>query len=521
MRCLVHDLLGCTASVVPDKTALICGDCSTSFAELARSVAGLARTLQEAGVRRGDRVMLLMDNGIEMVEAVFASLAAGAVFVPVHPATKPEKLAFLIEDCAPRVLVAHRVLAPVVRAAVPSGHGLSAIFWAGAAVPPQPAIARLELTVDEAAAQHDPPVDPGLIDNDLAAIIYTSGSTGAPKGVMLTHRNICNTAWAIATYLDNRPDDVVVCTLPLSFGYGLYQVLTGVRVGFTIVLERPFVYPWHLLNTMATHRVTGLPAVPTIFAKLVQLAPFNGLDLSSLRYLTNAAAPLPPAHIKRLREMFPQAHLFSMYGLTECTRVSYLDPARLDDKPESVGKAMPNSEAYIVGEDGRRLPPGEVGELVVRGANVMRGYWRNPQATAARLRDGDTAGEKVLHTGDLFRMDEEGFLYFVGRQDDIFKCRGEKVSPKEVEHVLCELAGVAEAAVVGVPDPVDGMAVKALVVPKEGATLTESQIKLHCRARLESHLVPRFIELRAALPRSENGKVRRGALAQAAEAQSR
>jgi acyl-CoA synthetase (AMP-forming)/AMP-acid ligase II len=361
---------------------------------------------------------------------------------------------------------------------------------------------------------HDAPKDPGLIDIDLCTIIYTSGSTGDPKGVMLTHRNMTNTTWSISSYLGNTPDDVVICVLPLSFDYGLYQVITGARVGFTVVLEPSFAYPYKVLQRMAQHRATGLPGVPTIFATLLQMAPFEGLDLSSLRYVSNTAAAFPPAHIRRLQGLFPQARVYSMYGLTECTRVSYLDPDRLADKITSVGKAMPNSETYIVDEQGERVGPGVVGELVIRGANVMRGYWGKPQETAQQLRDGFIAGEKVLYSGDLFYTDEEGFLYFVGRKDDVFKCKGEKVSPREIENVLHELESVAEAAVVGVEDPIDGQAIKVFVVPRNGAQLTEQQIRQYCRANLENYMVPKFVQIRSSLPKTESGKVKKSALRQ-------
>ncbi|MBY0431809.1 MAG: AMP-binding protein, partial [Rhodospirillales bacterium] len=309
------------------------------------------------------------------------------------------------------------------------------------------------------AGPHRRPADPRLIDQDLCLIIYTSGSTGRPKGVVMTHRNIHHNVWSISSYLGNVPSDVVLCVLPLSFDYGLFQILTGARVGFTVVLERGFAYPYEVLKRIAEHRVTGLPGVPTIFATLLQFVPFKGLDLSSLRYLSNTAAPFPPAHIRKYRELLPQATIFSMFGLTECTRVSYLDPAKLEAKMTSVGQAMPNTETYLVDDDGKRLGPDEIGELVIRGTSVMRGYWNRPDATARALRQGDIPGEMVLYSGDLFRMDEDGDLYFIGRKDDIFKCRGEKVSPREIENVLYEMEEIAEAAVIGVPDAIDGMAV--------------------------------------------------------------
>ncbi|MGH9233598.1 MAG: class I adenylate-forming enzyme family protein [Acidimicrobiales bacterium] len=515
MTRLVHQLLAAAAERDPGGRALVAGDTTLTYAELDRASDALAATLQRAGVRRGDRVAVMADNSAEVVTAVFAAAKAGGVFVVVNPTTKADKLAYILGDCGVGALVAHRRLARVVGAALATSPGVGTVVWVGG-VPEQGAPAGADacshLDFDPAAAPGEVPRDPGLIDADLAAIIYTSGSTGAPKGVMLTHRNVRHNAWSISTYLGLRADDVIGCVLPLSFDYGLFQVFMAARVGATLVVERSFAYAYEVLERLGAQRATVLPGVPTIFATILQLAPLDKLDLSSLRLLTNTAAALPPAHIHRLREQFPGATVFSMYGLTECTRVSYLDPDRLDDKITSVGRAMPNTEAYVVDDEGRRLPPGVTGELVVRGASVMRGYWGKPEETARMLRDGEIAGEKVLHTGDRFTMDDEGFLYFVGRTDDVFKCKGEKVSPKEVEHVLYELDDVTEAAVVGVPDEIDGTAVKAVVALRPGATLTAEQVRRHCRARLEGHLVPRHVEVRDALPKTETGKIRRAAL---------
>ncbi len=279
-----------------------------------------------------------------------------------------------------------------------------------------------------------------------------------------------------------------------------------------MVLERSFAYPYEVLGRFAAHRVTVMPGVPTIFATILGMAPLDGLDLSSLRMVTNAAAALPAAHLRRLGELLPGAGLVEMYGLTECTRVCCLDPALAAERPGSVGRPIPNTEAYVVDEQGRRTAPGEVGELVVRGAHVMRGYWGKPEATALRLRDGDIPGEKVLYTGDLFRADDDGFLYFVGRTDDVFKCRGEKVSPGEVEQVLYQLDGVAEAAVVGVPDEIDGMAVKAVIALRNGTSLTTDDVRRHCRTWLEPAMVPRQVEIRAELPKTDSGKIRKAEL---------
>lgn len=504
---LVHHFLRESAARFPHKRYIIAGEAHHSFAAIDRDSDRLATVLQRIGVARGDRVVVMLENSVETVIALWATLKAGAVFVPLHHTTKADKLAFIVADSGARCLIAHASLHARVHEAVTGAPQACTVIWAGSDA------ATTGTTLAEVFAEpHAAPADPGLIDQDLSLIIYTSGSTGRPKGVMMTHRNIHNNVWSISTYLGNVPEDIVLCVLPLSFDYGLFQVMTGARVGFTVVLERSFAYPYDVLQRAAANRITGLPGVPTIFSTLLQFAPFDGLDLSSIRYLSNTAAPFPPAHILKLRELLPQARIFSMFGLTECTRVSFLDPRKIEDKIGSVGRAMPNSETYIVDDDGKRLGPGEIGELVVRGSSVMRGYWRRPEETAKALRDGELPGEKVLYTGDLFRMDEDGDLYFVGRRDDVFKCRGEKVSPREVENVLYELDAVAEAAVVGVPDAIEGMAVKAVVVPRQGMSLGEKAIRAHCLGRLEPRLVPKYIELASALPKTDSGKITKSSL---------
>jgi long-chain acyl-CoA synthetase len=516
---LVHHHLIETAARTPDHTALVAAGAAHSFAAVDRASDALAASLQEAGVGRGDRVAIMGENSAEVVVAVFATLKAGGVFVVVNPTTKTDALVHVLVDSGARAMVVQSRLSRIVLPALAEAHTVVATVWVG----PIPGSAMggngngagpLAISYDEAIANPDTPRDAGVIDDDVAALIYTSGSTGRPKGVMLTHRNIVHSAWSIATYLRQGPDDVVACVLPLAFGYGLFQVMVGARVGYTTVLEPSFAYPRDVLRRLADNGVTVLAAVPTIFATILQLAPLDDIDLSSLRQVTNAAAALPPAHIHRLRELLPNVDIVCMYGQTECTRISYLRPDLLDEKMGSVGKAIPNTEAYVVDEHGERVGPGVVGELVVRGASIMRGYWRNPAATAATIGEGEIPGDRILHTGDKFRTDDDGFLYFVARADDVFKCKGEKISPSEIEHVLYELEAVAEAAVVGVPDEIDGMAVKAAVTAREGAELTVEAVRQHCRARLASYMMPKFIEVRDSLPKTASGKIRRAALAE-------
>jgi amino acid adenylation domain-containing protein len=494
---LVHHLLRHCAQSHPERVAVIAGDCRLTFGDIDRASDRLAAALQASGTGRGDRVAVMLDNSPELVVALWAVLKAGGVFVPITPTTSAAKLAFILADCGAGCVLATAAQRPRLNAvAVP--------------VP----VPMMEFDAQRLPTGGAPLTDPGLIDQDLCLLIYTSGSTGQPKGVMMSHRSALNNLTVISGYLGNHADDVVLCVLPMTYSYGLFQALAAVRTGYTLVVERSFAYPYEVLRLIGQYRVTGFAGVPTLYAAMLGLAPFNGLDLSSLRYLTNAAAPLPPAHILRLRQHLPAAAFFSMYGLTECTRVSFLDPARLEAKPGSVGRAIPNSEAYVVDEYGNRLPPGQIGELVVRGSGIMRGYWRRPDETARALRDGEHSGEKLLYTGDLFVADAEGDLTFVGRGDDVFKSRGEKVAPCEIERVLAELVEVTEAAVIGVPHPVDGMAVKAFVVAPEGSHLNEAVLRRHCQARLGPHLVPRFFELCASLPKTESGKVTKTVLRQ-------
>lgn len=504
---LVHQLLEASARRSPDSTFLIAAGEAHTFAAIDAGSSRIATGLQSGGIRKGERIALVMPNSVELVESLFGVLKAGGVFVTLSPDTNADRLAYVLADCKVSAVIASSALRPIVEPAVRWAPSVALTVWDGQAAADRDVT--LQDFLASPAAGFDPPVG---IDVDLAGIIYTSGSTGIPKGVMLTHQNLCASAWSIATYLENTADDVVACILPMSYGYGLQQVLVGALVGYAVLIEHSFAFPLDVMARISRHGVTGLPGVPSLFSTILQIPQIADLDLSSIRYLTNAAAELPVAHIPRLQAVFDRARIFCMYGLTECTRAAYLDPARLADKPGSVGKAIPNIEAYVVTSEGRRAAPGEVGELVVRGSSVMLGYWGKPRETAAVLRPGDIPEDRLLHTGDQFKTDADWFLYFVGRTDDVFKTRGEKVAPKEIEGVIYEMESVAEVVVIGVPHEIDGHAVKAIVVPRPGAALDERAVRLHCRARLPSHLVPRFVELRTALPRTESGKIRKTGL---------
>jgi acyl-CoA synthetase (AMP-forming)/AMP-acid ligase II len=347
-------------------------------------------------------------------------------------------------------------------------------------------------------------------------LIYTSGSTGHPKGVMMTHRNMDAASHSITTLLENHAGDVIGSVLPLAFNYGLYQLLMAIRIGATLVLEKSFAFPQAVFERMREEGVTGFPIVPTMSAMMLRMQDLKPDFLPSLRYITNTAATLPPTHIAQLRTLFPQARIYSMYGLTECKRCTCLPPEELDRRPGSVGIAIPNTEVFVVDDEGRPVPPGVAGELVARGPHVMQGYWGDAEATAQALRPGFNPWEKLLHTGDLFRADEDGFLYFIARKDDIIKTRGEKVAPREVEAVLHAHPGIADAVVFGVADAILGHAVAAMVVAADPA-LTERDVIRHCAARLEDYMVPKSVEFRAELPKTDTGKVSRRLAAETVE----
>jgi acyl-CoA synthetase (AMP-forming)/AMP-acid ligase II len=373
-----------------------------------------------------------------------------------------------------------------------------------------PTLVAFDELLAEGVAQSAPP---SLnIDIDLASIVYTSGSTGDPKGVMLTHRNMLTAATSISSYLGMLEDDVILNALPLAFDYGLYQMIMAFRQGARLVLERSFAYPAEVLKVASAEKITGLPGVPTIFAMLAEMKGLGSFDLSSVRFVTNTAAALPLKHIEFAKRAFPGARIYSMYGLTECKRCTYLPPEDVERKPTSVGIAIPNTEVWVVDDQGNRVGPGGVGQLVVRGATVMKGYWEKPEATARKLKPGLLPGEQVLWTGDYCKMDEEGYVYFVGRMDDIIKSRGEKVAPKEVENVLVSLSGIREAAVIGVPDDLLGEAVKAFVALEEGAQLTAKEIQNYCQSKLENFKVPKVVEFMAELPKTDTGKVKKTGL---------
>jgi amino acid adenylation domain-containing protein len=509
---LVQDFLRNSAERFPDKTALVCGGQRYAYAHILEQSRRLGIALRALGLQRQDRVVIFCENSVEAVVALFGTLMASGIFVLLNPAMKARKLAYILNNSGARILIAPPNKADVLREAIAEAPEIRHLVWAGPiqadTQSPDAPVAehRLDGLISDSGPASTKP-DAASIDVDLATIIYTSGSTGDPKGVMSAHCNMVAAAHGITTYLENTPEDIILNTLPLSFDYGLYQVLMAFFIGGTVVLEPSFAFPYRVLERLVSEKATGFPIVPTMVALLLQMQDLSMFDFSSLRYITNTAAALPIPHIRRLVEVFPVVKIYSMYGLTECKRVAYMPPEKLAGRMGSVGIPMPNCEVFVMDEEGREVGPNQVGELVIRGANVMQGYWRSPEESAKRFRPGRYRGDVRLYSGDLFRRDEEGFLYFVGRRDDMIKTKGERVSPKEIENVICELNGVAEAAVIGVPDEILGQAVKAFIVLSANTALPEKEILSYCKNNLEPFMVPKYIEFRSALPKTSTGKI--------------
>ena len=501
----IENYLRAHAQRTGEKTALVTGQVRLTYAEFDAKTEALAQYLLAQNVQRGDRVVIFMDNCWQAAISVFAILKAGAVFTLVNPSTKADKLGYILNDCTPSLLLTQAKLLPVIDEAEAFSKIPAVIAVQGPSRSQRP-----NLLFDDAVATRpdSAPVMNGGVDIDLAMLIYTSGSTGRPKGVMMTHRNIEAAATSLTGLLKNTQDDIILSVLPLSFNYGLYQLLMAIKLGATLILEKSFAFPQAVFDLMRAEKVTGFPIVPTMSAIMMQMKDLAAGFLPDLRYITNTAAQLPVPHIAFLQRVIPDAEIYSMYGMTECKRCTWLPPHMISQKPESVGIALPNSEVYLVDEQGGEVPVGEAGEMVVRGPNVMQGYWNNPEASAEVLRTGRNPWEKVLHTGDLLRMDADGYYYFVGRKDDIIKSRGEKVPPKEVETVLYSHPAIREAVVVGVPDVMLGQAITALVTTNDAA-LNDKDIIRFCRQNLEDYMVPVFVLIADELPRTDTGKVSR------------
>ncbi|SDK96596.1 acyl-CoA ligase (AMP-forming), exosortase A-associated [Nocardioides sp. YR527] len=515
MRTVLHSLLREHAEARPDAPALSYKGSTQSYAEVWASACAIAAGLGDLGLARGDRCAIFLEKRPATVASIFAATAAGGVFVPVNPLLKAGQVAHILEDCSVKVLITSKERLVLLREELKRCEALEHIVLvgtgAGTVVPDEIALDVAVHAWDEVfPAGASAPAD-ATIDQDLAAILYTSGSTGKPKGVVLSHRNLVAGAESVSSYLGNGPEDVILSVLPLSFDAGLSQITTAFAVGAHVVLMN-YLLPGEVPALCAEYGVTGLTCVPPLWLQLAGVE-WPPEARERLRYFANTGGRMPRATLQRLREHFPAAQPFLMYGLTESFRSTYLDPAEVDRRPDSIGKAIPNAEVLVVRQDGTPCEPGEEGELVHRGALVAQGYWGDSARTAERFRPlpreqaSWRTPELCVWSGDRVVADEEGFLYFVGRLDDMIKTSGYRVSPTEIEEVAYDTGLVRDAVALGLPDDRLGQRIVLLVTPPAGRTEIEADRLLTAlRRAMPPYMVPSTIDVRPELPRSPNGK---------------
>ena len=514
---LLHHLPLACAERTPERIAVTHATDSISYAELARRVLQFSNGLGALGLARAERVGIYLDKRIETVVSAFGAAAAGCAFVPLNPLLKPQQIAYILQDCGVRVLVTSAQRYSQLRDTIAGCRDLRHVIIAGEPSDGDAAAAyalhRWHEVCDAAPREAN-----RVIDSDVTAILYTSGSTGRPKGVVLSHRNMVMGAKSVASYLENNADDTVLAALPLSFDAGFSQLTTAFHAGARVVLLN-YLLPQDLVRTLVRERVTGLTGVPPLYIQLSQLEWPQGIA-EHLRYFANTGGRMPRETLSRLRAMLPRTKPFLMYGLTEAFRATYLAPEEADRRPDSIGKAIPNAEILVLREDGTPCAANEPGELVQRGALVAMGYWNDPEKTAERFKPlplratgaetGLVLPEIAVFSGDTVRQDEEGFLYFVGRRDEMMKTSGYRVSPTEVEEVLYATQLVGEAAAFGVAHPVLGQAIVVVATPAPGTELPPEKLLAACRERLPLYMLPAKIAVRTEpLPRNPNGKIDR------------
>jgi acyl-CoA ligase (AMP-forming) (exosortase A-associated) len=520
MSDLIHQFIEESARRSPAAPALLFKAQSLDYASLQQAVTAASKGLLALGVGPGERVATYLPKQPETVFGIFGAAAAGACFVPVNPLLKPRQVAYILAHCNVKVLITsgqRLTLLEEVLADCPDLHTVVVVEDQPPALASTPRQAVLCYPAFAGATHQGAPHR--RIDTDMTAILYTSGSTGNPKGVVLSHRNMVAGARSVASYLENTASDRVLAVLPLSFDAGLSQLTTAFSVGASVVLM-DYLLPRDVIRAVARYRVTGLGAVPPLWNQLVGLEwPEEAVE--SLRYITNTGGAMPVPTTRALQKALPNTKVFLMYGLTEAFRSTYLPPDQVNTRPESMGKAIPNAEILVVNERGEECTPGEPGELVHRGALVSLGYWNDPEKTTARFkpapgRPGEIPiTELAVWSGDQVMKDDEGYLYFISRKDEMIKTSGYRVSPTEVEEVVYGSGLVAGAAALGLPHATLGQAI-ALVASHHPDAADDEQIReqllAYCRRELHNFMVPLAVIVRASLPHNQNGKIDRRAL---------
>jgi len=504
---LIGEALNFSCERYPLKTAIIYKDREFSYNELKVASENLSYHLVNSGINKGDRVAVYMNNSWQCAVSIYGISLSGAVFLVINPQTKANKVQYILNDCGAKVLITEDNQISEVKSALKGVDDIQQVIVSELNEFNDIGKARI-IDFDSVISKSEVSVSfPRIIPNDLAALIYTSGSTGFPKGVMMTHQAMVFTSWSLLEYLRMTEDERIMLVIPLAFDYGLYQLIMSITIGATIIIEHSFNFPPAIFRQMEKLKPTIFPGVPSIYAMMIATHKKSGIAFNSINKITNTAAALPAEFTSDLRKIFPNALIFKMYGLTECKRVSYLEPELVDEKPNSVGKAIPGTEVFLLTAEGNPVPPEEIGILHVRGPHVMAGYWNNEKLSKEMLKSGFIPGERILCAHDLFKMDSEGFLYFQGRNDDIIKTRGEKVSPIEVENVIYKLNGIREVAVIGIPDNYLGESIVAFITVHEKGLITDKDIQRQCVQNLESFMVPQKIIFLDEMPKSSNGKI--------------
>ena len=524
---LLPELITQAAGRSTHAIAITSGTASLSYGELDASVKQFASGLLALGLGRGERVGIYLEKRFETVIASFGAPAAGGVFVPINPLLKPEQVAFILQDCNVRVLLTSPDRLVLLKEALADCPDLRHVVVtdAGPSVETMQTLRGIELTRWSDLLASPSRSGHRVIDVDMAAILYTSGSTGKPKGVVLSHRNMVAGAKSVASYLQNHAQDTLLAALPLSFDAGFSQLTTAFHAGARVVLLN-YLMPRDVLKAMEREKVTGLTAVPPLYIQLTQLEWPAAIN-DHLRYFANTGGRMPRETLGLLRQRVPKAKPFLMYGLTEAFRSTYLPPEEVDRRPDSIGKAIPNAEILVLRDDGSPCDPDEPGELVHRGALVGQGYWNDPAKTAERYKllapdaPGRPSGlqlpEYAVFSGDNVRMDAEGFLYFIGRRDEMMKTSGYRVSPTEVEEVLYATKLVGECVAFGVENPALGQAIQVIATPVAQTTGSASsgselaaRLLAECRVHMPAYMVPAGIHIvTGPLPRNPNGKLDR------------
>ena len=509
---LIHHMLRSSASRLPDKEALADRQSRLTFSQAASKVRGLADGLRNAGLRRGDRVGIYLENSVLQAVSIFGVSQAEGVFVPINSLLFAPQVIHIARDCRMKGLITTRERLASLTSMLVDVQSLEFLVVTGEGDSDDIRQSLYELTdlLESGAHQSGREVS---IGKDLAAILYTSGSTGKPKGVMLSHEQVMAGSSIVSDYLGISSADRIIGVLPLSFDAGLNQLMTAVQQGGTYV-PMTFTFAREIVKELAQERITGMAGVPTLWGLMVQAnSSLDKTPVPHLRYITNTGGRMPQTVLSTLRHALGATQIFLMYGLTEAFRSTYLPPEELDRRPSSMGKAIPNTEILVVNDQGQPCKPGEVGELVHRGPTVSMGYWGKPELTAKVLRPhpfrspefGD--GERVCYSGDLVTMDEEGFLFFVGRRDNMIKSSGFRISPTEVEEVLFQSGMLREAAVIGIPDGTLGDIIKAYVAPRDGMSINKDALLTFCAERMPRYMMPKTIEIMQSLPKAPNGKV--------------